>query len=137
MNDQALDILLVDDTKGDAKLAIRAFADGKIAHRMHCSAGGQEALDYIRDSGAPDFILLDIEMPVMDGFGTLKKLKADPNLAHIPVAMLTSSTNEEDVLKSYNFGAVSFITKPMNFEGYAQLVENFNQYWLTSSRLPK
>ena len=105
-------------------------------HTVDIVRNGRELLDKLKTE-TYDLVMTDMEMPVMDGFGTLKKLKADPNLAHIPVAMLTSSTNEEDVLKSYNFGAVSFITKPMNFEGYAQLVENFNQYWLTSSRLPK
>ncbi len=141
-----LDILLVDDTEGDAKLTVRAFADGKIKHRIHRVINGQEALDYVYNRGAfkdkercpkPDFILLDINMPVLDGHQTLKKLKEDPDLAHIPVAMLTTSSNKEDILKSFNNGAISFITKPMVYDEFTRFVDSFNQYWLTSSHLPK
>ncbi|OGR88213.1 MAG: hypothetical protein A3A86_04260 [Elusimicrobia bacterium RIFCSPLOWO2_01_FULL_60_11] len=140
-----MDILLVDDFDGDAKITLRVFNEGRIKHTFHRAVNGQEALDYVHNRGAfedklkfpePDFILMDIQMPVLDGHEALKQLKEDPRFAHIPVAMLTTSSSRTDIQKSFSYGAVSFITKPMIYDEFTQLVDNFNRYWLTSSKLP-
>ncbi|MFC1708659.1 response regulator [Candidatus Omnitrophota bacterium] len=143
--DKLLDILIVEDSDADVKIALRAFERAKLKHRMHVASDGQEALDFIRHEGkykdkkkmpVPDLILLDIKLPKVDGFGVLKELKADLQYCHIPIVMLTSSRDEEDILKSYKSGASSFIPKPVKYEDFVKVVEIINTYWNTISKLP-
>ena len=144
-NHRLLDILLVEDNEADVKITLRAFEKAKLKHRVHVANDGQEALDFIRHQGkykdsselpTPDLIILDIKMPKVDGFGVLEGLKEDSRYKHIPVIMLTSSRNEQDILKSYKSGASSFIPKPVKYEDFVKVVDIINSYWNTISRLP-
>ena len=145
VNDHPIDILLVEDDEADIKITLRAFEKAKIKNNISVVTDGQEAMDFVTHQGKyhdrkkfsrPDLILLDINMPKLGGFEVLKKLKADPKFQFIPVVMLTSSRNEEDVLKSYQNGAVSFIPKPVVFETFAKVVDGFNFYWHIVNKLP-
>lgn len=145
INDKPIDILLVEDDEMDTQTTLRAFEKGKLKNNIFTVRDGQEALDYIHRQGAyqdegkyprPDLILLDIRMPKMDGFEVLKKLKADPRTNFIPVVMLTSSKNEEDVVKSYAYGAASYIPKPVSYETFLRAVNAFNFYWHLINKLP-
>lgn len=143
-NSRLLDILLVEDNEADVKITLRAFEKAKLKHNVHVARDGQDALDFIRGEGkykdenlpALDLILLDIKMPKVDGFGVLKEIKADLQYSHIPIIMLTSSQDEQDILKSYKGGASSFIPKPVKYEDFVQVVEIINTYWNTISKLP-
>ncbi|MDT8285510.1 MAG: response regulator [Elusimicrobiales bacterium] len=140
-----LDILLVDDNEDDLLMARKVFSRLPFAHRLTTASCAAEALDYLRRSGGhagrkggqPHLILLDINMPGMDGFGLLRLLKADPELRKVPVIMLTTSASRDDVRKSYECGAASFITKPETFEGFSGLMKQFAGYWLSVSALPQ
>ena len=145
VNDHPIDILLVEDNEADIKITLRAFQKAKIKNHVHFVNDGQEALDFIRHEGKyqdrekfprPDLILLDINMPKLSGFEVLSRLKTDSRFNFIPVVMLTSSKNDEDVLKSYKNGAVSFIPKPVSFKDFVKLVEGFNFYWHIVNKLP-
>lgn len=145
INYNPIDILLVEDDEMDMKVTLRAFEKGKIKNNIFAVRDGQAALDFIhhqeayQDEGKyprPDLILLDIRMPKMDGFEVLKKLKADSRTDFIPVVMLTSSKNEEDVVKSYASGAASYIPKPVSYETFVQAVDAFNFYWHIINKLP-
>ncbi len=144
-NKEPIDILLVEDNDQDIKITLRAFSKAKIKNNIHVVVDGQEALDYIynnekyknvKDATTPDLILLDIGLPKISGFDVLKKLKEDSNLKHIPVVMLTSSKNEEDIVKSYDYGASSYIPKPVSYEEFEKVVDGFNFYWNIINKLP-
>ncbi len=140
-----LNILLVDDSEDDIIMAQKAFAQLSFPHKLETVMSAQAALDYLQCRGSyadrkpvlPDILLLDINMPLMNGFALLKILKADQLLKKIPVIMLTSSSAMEDVSRSYECGAASFITKPESFEGFKNLLGDFGKYWLTVSALPQ
>lgn len=140
-----IDILLVEDNEADVEITLRAFEMAKPANRLHVVNNGEEALDYIFRQGAyketkiqnPDVVLLDIIMPKLDGFETLKRIKQNEQVNHIPIIMLTSSKNEEDILKSYSYGAASYIPKPVNYDDFVTAVQGFNFYWQGVSRFPK
>jgi CheY-like chemotaxis protein len=142
MNAQPMEILLVEDNEDDILLEREALADAKMVNLMHVVRNGEEALSYLRRQGQyqnaqmPGLILLDINMPRKNGFEVLNEMKADPALMHIPVIMLTTSDNEADVVKSYAKGACSFITKPMNFDKFGEVVKQFALYWALVSRIP-
>ena len=140
-----MNILLVDDSETDVKITLRAFSKAKAKMNIYVAGDGQEALDFIYHKGKyqeekkfprPDLILLDIKMPRLDGFEVLKKVKGDPQYNFIPVIILTSSKNEEDVIKSYKNGAASFIPKPINYEDFVKVVDGFNFYWCSINKLP-
>ena len=139
-----LNILLVDDSEDDVLMAEKAFSQISFPHKLETVMSSQDALDYLlcrrkyaaRKAILPDMLLLDINMPLMDGFALLKILKADQLLKKIPVIMLTSSSVREDITRSYECGAASFITKPGSFEGFKSLIKDFGKYWLTISALP-
>lgn len=142
---QPLNILLVDDSEDDVVMARKVFAKLDMPHTLAVAGSAAEALDYLNCSGrhagrkrtAPDLLLLDINMPGMDGLELLKKLKADKDLKKIPVIMLTSSASQEDIRRSFESGAASFITKPSSFEGYRDLMSQFSKYWMSVSSLPQ
>jgi len=142
MNTQPMEILLVEDNEDDIVLEQEAIADAKLVNLMHVVRDGEEALSYLRrqgqyqDAQRPGLILLDINMPRKNGFEVLNEMKADAALMHIPVVMLTTSDNEADVVKSYAKGACSFITKPMDFDKFGEVVKQFAIYWALVSRIP-
>jgi CheY-like chemotaxis protein len=140
-----IDILLVEDDEMDIEVTLRAFEKGRIRNNLFVVRDGQEALDFVSGQGQyqnkekyprPDLILLDIRMPKLNGFEVLKSLKADPRLDFIPVVMLTSSKNEEDVVKSYGAGAASYIPKPVSYQDFLKVVDGFNFYWQIINKLP-
>jgi two-component system response regulator len=142
---QSLSILLVDDNEDDILMAQRVFAKLNLPHKLAVASSAAEALDYLNCAGKhsgrkaepPDLLLLDINMPGMDGLELLKKLKADKALRKIPVIMLTSSASREDIRRSFESGAASFLTKPSSFEDYHALMSQFSKYWMSVSALPQ
>lgn len=142
---RSIDILLAEDNEADIKIALRAFDKARIKNNIFVVRHGEEALNYVQnqrqyaDSSVfkyPDMILLDIQMPKLTGFDVLKVLKKDEKFKAIPVVMLTSSKSDEDIVKSYRYGAVSFIQKPINYEEFEKVVEVFNLYWHNINKLP-
>lgn len=117
-------IMLVEDSEGDVYIFKRAIADAKILNEICAFKDGKEALEYLRDEDKelPGIVFLDINMPMISGFEVLKELKADPRLQKIPVVMLTISQEEEDIIRSYDYGAVSFITKTVRPENLLDIV---------------
>ena len=145
VNSDPIDILLVDDNEDDIEITLRAFQKAKIKNNIFVVQDGQEALDFIYHQGEyqdqkkyprPDIILLDINMPKMDGYQVLKNLKENEQYNIIPIIMLTSSKDDEDIVKSYKNGAVSYIQKPVKFENFLKFVDGFNFYWHIVNKLP-
>lgn len=142
---QRLNILLVDDCDDDALMASTVLEHLKLPHKLKSFCDGREALDYLRCTGKyadrkpamPDLLLVDIDMPLMDGLTLLRAIKGDKALKKIPVIMLTSSTAREDISRSFECGAASYLTKPSSYEGYKKLLHSFGNYWLTVSALPE
>ena len=140
---QAAEILLVEDNPADVELTQYMMKQGKIFVNLHVAADGFEALAFLRREGQyadvprPDLILLDLNLPGMDGREVLAEMKSDPNLKAIPVVVLTTSQSEEDVLKSYNLGANCFITKPVGMDQFAKVVNSIEDFWFTIVRLPR
>lgn len=140
---KAIDILLIDDNEDDILIIRRTFKKVRTTNDLHIVKSGEEALDYLHHQGKyaekkpamPGLILLDISMPGMSGFDVLEKLKADPKLKMIPVIMLTTSNQEEDVIRSYEGGACSYITKPVNKDEFFKAIERLNIYWTMVSRV--
>lgn len=142
---KSINILLVEDNEADIKITLRAFEKANLSHKIYVAHDGQEALDFVRNQGEfkdkekfprPDLILLDIKMPKVDGFGVLKELKSDLNYNYIPIIILTSSKNEEDIMRSYQGGASSFIPKPVKYEEFLEVVHAIDSYWNAISKLP-
>lgn len=140
-----LNILLVEDNETDLKIALRAFQNARLPNRVFSVADGQECLDYLHRVGgyadtakfpSVDLILLDISMPRVDGFGVLAAVKTDPALKTIPIVILSASKNEDDVRRSYELGANSFIQKPVDYDEFVMAVEGLTRYWQVSNRLP-
>jgi CheY-like chemotaxis protein len=142
MNTEPMEILLVEDNEDDILLEREALADAKLVNLLHVVRDGEEAMAYLRGWGKyqnaqmPGLILLDINMPKKNGFEVLNEMKADPALMHIPVIMLTTSDSEADIVKSYAKGACSFITKPMDFDKFRDVVKQFALYWALVARVP-
>jgi two-component system, chemotaxis family, response regulator Rcp1 len=137
-----IDILLVEDNEGDARLALEAMRDSKIRNTLHHVLDGDEALAFLRRAGRfadaprPDLILLDLNLPGKSGQEVLAEIKADPELRRIPVVILTVSSGEADVLKSYDLHANCFITKPIDLMQFMTVVKSIEDFWLTIVRLP-
>jgi CheY-like chemotaxis protein len=137
-----IDILLVEDNPGDARLTREALQLSKVRNALHHARDGEEALEFLRREGrfaaapTPDMILLDLNLPRRDGREVLEEIKADPKLMHIPVVILTSSQAEEDILRSYRLHANCFITKPVDLEQLTRVVQGIEQFWFTLVRLP-
>lgn len=146
MNQEPIDILLVEDNEADIKITLRAFDKARLKNNICVVRDGQEALDYMyrrnhfADSSTwsyPDMILLDIQLPKLTGFDVLQVLKKDDQLKMIPVVVLTSSENDKDIIRSYSYGAVSFIQKPVDYQEFEKAVDSFNFYWHIVNKLPK
>lgn len=137
-----IEILLVEDNPGDVRLTQEALKDGKLHNNMHIVGDGVEAMAFLRrerqyeNAVRPDLILLDLNLPRMDGREVLAEIKVDNNLRLIPVVVLTTSSSEEDVLKSYNLHANCYITKPVDLEQFFKVVKTINEFWLTVVKLP-
>jgi CheY-like chemotaxis protein len=140
---KSIEILLVEDNPGDVRLTQEALREGKIRNSLHVVEDGEAAIAFVRREGdyadmpRPDLILLDLNLPRMDGREVLAQIKADPNLKRIPVVILTTSRAEEDVLKAYELNANCYITKPVDFEQFIKVVSAVEEFWLTIVRLPK
>jgi len=139
---KAIDILLVEDNPGDARLAKEALKDSKLRNNLHIVEDGVEAMDFLYRKGKfnnvprPDLILLDLNLPKKDGREVLAEIKTDENLKRIPVVVLTISKAEEDILKSYNLHANCFITKPIDLDQFIKVVQTIEDFWLTIVKLP-
>ena len=143
MKGKAIKILLAEDDPDDRLLLQEALQEGRLANELTCVEDGEELLDYLHQRGKwaggaprPGLILLDLNMPKLDGREALRAIKADPSLRHIPVVVLTTSKAEEDVLRSYDLGANSFITKPVTFQSMVDLMRVLGRYWLEIVELP-
>jgi CheY-like chemotaxis protein len=141
-----LHILLIEDNRADAKIIERALREGDLSHRLTVIPDGQQALDYLfalRDDTAssasePDLILLDLNLPGLDGCQVLTQIKSDPFLRPIPVVILTTSNREEDVLQTYRAGANTYIPKPTEYPSYRALVDVLRSYWAdTALKVPR
>jgi two-component system, response regulator len=145
MNDLAvIEILLVEDNPDDAEMTLRALRKRNLANGIEWVKDGSEAIDYMfrrgayatRANGNPRMILLDLKMPKMDGIDVLRILKIDPNTRSVPVVMLTSSNEENDIVRSYDLGVNSYIVKPVEFEKFVDEVSKLGIYWLAMNRAP-
>ena len=135
-------ILLVEDSPGDVRLTRQAFREADCGLRFHVAADGMEALSFLRRQGRhlyaprPDLILLDLNLPRMDGRQVLAKIKQDDHLKAIPTIVLTTSGAEGDVEKVYQLRANCYLTKPVDFDGLEELVKSVSNFWLMMFRLP-
>ena len=142
MTNQKVEILLVEDNEDDIVIIQEVFADMKLASIVNTVGDGEEALAYLRRKGKykvarmPDLVLLDINMPKKNGFEVLEEMKNDPRLQSLPVIMLTTSHREEDVVRSYEMGARSYIQKLVDLDQFKQLIKQFEHYWTGISRVP-
>jgi CheY-like chemotaxis protein len=141
-NVRVVDVLLVEDDPGDVLMTQEAFADHKVHNRLHVVSDGVEAMAFLRKEGSyadaltPDLILLDLNLPKMDGREVLAAIKEDPKLRSIPVVILTTSEAEEDVLRSYSLHANAYVTKPVDFERFIDVVRRIDDFFVTVVRLP-
>jgi chemotaxis family two-component system response regulator Rcp1 len=139
---ECIDILLVEDSEGDARLAIEAMKDSKIRNNLYRAVDGEDAMAFLRKEGKyaksprPDLILLDLNLPRKDGREVLNEIKSDDSLKRIPVVILTVSSAEEDILKTYNLHANCFITKPIDLDQFIKVVRSIESFWLTIVKLP-
>lgn len=140
-----IQILLVEDNPGDLALTLRALNKAKIANHVHVARDGAEALDFVFCEGAhagrdpanvPEVILLDLKLPKVDGLEVLHRLKADPRTRAIPVVVLTSSREQRDLVESYELGVNSYIVKPVDFNQFAEAVQQIGLYWLLLNQRP-
>lgn len=137
-----VDILLVEDNPGDVKLTREAFKEGQIANTLHVVTDGIEALDFLfqrnehADAPRPDFVLLDLNLPRKNGEEVLKELRADPDCRNIPIIILTGSSAQEDVVRSYELSANAYLTKPVDPHEFIETILATEQYWLSIVRLP-
>lgn len=142
MSATPVEILLVEDNEPDVVLTQEAFEEADIPSALHVASDGVEALQFLRREGKyaaaprPDVILLDINMPRKNGLEVLAELKADPELRSIPVVVLTTSQADEDILRSYQSHASSYIVKPVDFEQFYSAIETLGKYMLSIVRLP-
>ena len=142
-DDKPVEILLAEDNPGDVMLAKKALEKGKLANNLHVTTDGVDALQFLRQEGEyadmprPDLILLDLNMPRKDGQEVLKELKEDDELRRIPVVVLTSSESEEDIVKSYELNANAYLTKPVNFDGFIEIVNRLENFWFKVVKLPE
>jgi CheY-like chemotaxis protein len=139
---RVIEVLLVEDDPGDVLMTREAFEDYKVGNQLHVVNDGTEAMAFLRREGdhsqapRPDLVLLDLNLPRMDGREVLQAIKSDPDLASIPVVILTTSEAEEDVLRSYSLHANAYVTKPVDFERFIQVVRQIDDFFVTVVRLP-
>ena len=143
MNVKPIELLLVEDSEPDVRLTIEALREAKVKNRLWVAEDGVEAMEFLRqqnrhaDAPRPDLILLDLNLPRKDGREVLRELKADDSLRRIPVVILTTSRSEEDVLRAYDLHANCYITKPVDFSRFMEVVKSIEDFWLTVVKLPE
>lgn len=142
---KAIEILVVEDNPDDAELTIRTLEKNKISNKILWLKDGEEALDFLKGKGEykgrnikskPKVIFLDLKLPKMDGLEVVKEIKADSNLTHIPVVMMTSSQEQKDRLMGYQKGVNSYVVKPLNFQAFTKAINDVGYYWLVLNRPP-
>lgn len=137
-----IQVLLVEDSPGDVRLTREALRDANVDIQLHVASDGVEALAFLRREDAhagaprPDLILLDLNLPRMDGREVLAWIKADPDLKTIPTIILTTSEAEDDIVTSYQLQANSYLSKPVQLDRFETLVKSINDFWLTKAKLP-
>lgn len=142
MADRDVQILLVEDNPGDVRLTIEALRGAKVANELHVVSDGEAAIDYLRQRGPhadacrPDIVLLDLNLPRLDGREVLEDVKSDPDLGSIPILVLTSSAAQEDIARSYELHANCFVSKPVGFSEFISAVHSLEGFWLKIVKLP-
>ena len=140
---RSIEILLVEDNPGDARLTIEAMREAKMRNRMHVVEDGVEAMEFLRRQGRfgeaprPDLILLDLNLPRKDGREVLAEVKGDPELRRIPVVILTTSQAEEDVVRAYDLHANCYVTKPVDLAQFMKIVAQIDEFWVNVVTLPR
>jgi CheY-like chemotaxis protein len=140
---RAIDVLLVEDDPGDVLMTREAFEDNKVANNLYVVNDGVTAMEFLRKEGqysdapTPDLVLLDLNLPRMDGREVLQALKKDESLRRIPVVVLTTSEAEEDVLRSYSLHANAYVTKPVDFARFIEVVRQIDEFFVSVVRLPQ
>ena len=140
---QPIEVLLVEDDPGDVQLTREAFAEHKVRNHLTVMSDGVDALAYLRrdpsvypDAVRPDLILLDLNLPRVDGREVLQEIKADPELRRIPVVVLTTSQADEDIVRSYNLHANAYVTKPVDFDRFIAVVRQIDEFFVSVVKLP-
>jgi two-component system, chemotaxis family, response regulator Rcp1 len=139
----AIQVLLVEDSLGDVRLTREVFREAYLSVHLHVASDGVDAMDFLRREGIhanarrPDLILLDLNLPRMDGRDVLAIIKEDEGLKTIPTVILTTSASDEDILKSYRLHANCYLTKPVQLDEFEELVKSINDFWLTKAKLPR
>lgn len=142
MQPEAIEILLVEDSPGDVHLTREALSEARVANRLHVVGDGVEAMAFLRRQGKhtqavrPDLVLLDLNLPRMDGRKVLAAIKDDPELRQIPVIVLTTSNDDADVLRSYNMHANCYLVKPVDVNSFFEQVRSLEEFWLAVVKLP-
>jgi CheY-like chemotaxis protein len=138
-----VDVLLVEDDPGDVLLIREAFEYNKVRNALHVASDGVDALDFLyrrnghEDAPRPDLVLLDLNLPRKDGREVLEEVKADPDLRSIPIVVLTTSEAEEDILRSYDLHANAYVTKPVDFDRFIEVVRLIDDFFVTVVKLPQ
>jgi len=141
--ERAIDVLLIEDDPGDELITREAFEHNKINNNLHVAHDGEEGLDFLYQRGAyegaprPDLVLLDLNLPKYDGRQLLETIKSDPDLKHIPVVVLTTSSAEEDILRSYKLHANAYVTKPVDFNRFVDVVRQIDHFFVSVVSLPR
>ena len=142
---EIIEILLIEDNPSDVKLAMRAFEKNNLANKVQVLRDGEEALEYLFGTGRyagqvdrarPKVILLDLKLPIVDGYEVLKRIKSDPQTQMIPVVVMTSSNYEKDMIESYQLGVNSYVQKPVDFNQFIEAVRQLGLYWLLVNKVP-
>jgi CheY-like chemotaxis protein len=142
MSIDPIQVVLIEDSAADIRLTQEALRDGKVINELHILRDGEEALNYLFRRGEyegavrPDLIILDLNLPKLDGKEVLSQLKSDESLRSIPVAVLTSSSADRDIVESYDLGANCYLTKPVDLEQFLKVVNQIEDFWLGIVRLP-
>ncbi len=140
---EAVEILLVEDNPGDVRLTQEVLRDGKVRNNMSVVMDGVDAISFLQQTGEyagaprPDIILLDLNLPKKDGREVLAEIKADSNLKHIPVVVLTTSSAEQDIFRSYDLHANCYVTKPVDLDQFIKVMKMIEDFWLTIVKLPR
>ena len=140
---QAIDVLLIEDDPGDELITREAFEHNKIRNKLHVAHDGEDGLDFLYQRGVhknaprPDLVLLDLNLPKYDGRQLLERIKNDPDLYHIPVVVLTTSSAEEDILRSYKLHANAYVTKPVDLDQFMHVVRQIDEFFVQVVRLPR